>query len=481
MKQLVGLVLLLVGTISFSQPSVEVYYDFNGGAKDQSGHGRHGEFSDIDLTQDIEWDKKGAFQFSSESELEVPIDLNEMDYPTYTISFWLKITESRNKVEQIGSFGGKKKSGSLILKNSKIYLKDNNRQVGGVKIDKDQWNNVAVCVDNQKRSTYLFVNGKGKHYKTTYDRGYGFVKFGTCYSNSFSFYGELDELKIYSGLLSGTMLDSLYTGQPVYSPKEVVFCYLSEMDKNIVRDTPNSKGQILGSYSKGDTVSLVENKAEINGWTPIMYEDKQAYVETAYVSKKEVSESSALFGLFQIPELELFSWEFLYVFLGVLAVIILGIVCFQSFDRLLIRWAARDTIEGSAWLIYGFITVGAVMAIPALINSDFVLSYLGENFTIWPAGSGICVWIAWGLCVMMAIMVIMAIVESIWRVGVVFALLRLAYLLPLAGLAFIATLVVSMLVIVAVLVIVGGFLLLGLFLGGGRRFKDEWGNVYEEI
>jgi len=212
-------------------PSVVLYYSFNGDASDLSGNQNDGQVKGATLTSDRFGVPDNAYYFDGVDDYIAfdPVGLPLGDSPR-TISAWVKVESYPPEL-----FPGLGSRPSVIgwgLNDwdqlSEMQLVDGRlqfhtysviNQSSGVLMELNQWYHIAVAYTDG--TVFLYVNGveeKGESSRINTPAGTG--RIGTWpeppqqpegWANLGYFHGVIDDISVYSQVLTAAQIQSLYT------------------------------------------------------------------------------------------------------------------------------------------------------------------------------------------------------------------------------------------------------------------------------
>jgi hypothetical protein len=228
---------LLFFTVSaIHAQQIVAHYDFNGNAKDVSTNGNHASIHGAYLTQDRFGRANQAFLFDGEQGHLLANNSAQLQSPTTSVSFWIRVDEIPAQGEvYILSHGGWQERWKVSLPNhgKPIWtthgasccsdLDSGNPLVVGT------WTHLVMVHDGAKEKIY--VDGvlaterdyPGDLNTTTQPLGIGY----SPVDNDYFFKGALDEITIYDGALNDVGVADLYAAQsqPPVATNELVADY----------------------------------------------------------------------------------------------------------------------------------------------------------------------------------------------------------------------------------------------------------------
>ncbi len=218
------LVLCMTTVIAFSQDTV-AHYTFDGNALDQSGFGNDALICGALLTQDRFGVANRAFAFDGVQSFLQAANADQLQTPTTSVSFWIKVAELPAQGEVfILSHGGWQERWKISLPGHGKPVWSTKRENGNSDMDSGdstnalkigEWAHVVTVHDGTKNLIYL--NGTlaaekdvvGDLNTTIHPLGMGYDPIG----GSLFFKGSLDEVMIFGGALSAQQISDLYDDQ----------------------------------------------------------------------------------------------------------------------------------------------------------------------------------------------------------------------------------------------------------------------------
>lgn len=236
-KQLLFLVVLMLGTITIFAQNVPNYvptnglvgwWPFNGNANDGSGNGNHGTVNGATLTADRNGLAYSAYSFDGLSNyIEMP-DNPSLGPANISLSMWFKITGNKSDQRLIrrrgygfdvsynltyayGSQAQNKLSTWFYIGNDKSYNPIVDNTLDNI------WHNIILTYNGFDYIIYL----DGNKISTSNSYGQGVFYSGTEFTLArdgsnpdYYFQGQLDDIAIYNRALTQQEITALYTGTP---------------------------------------------------------------------------------------------------------------------------------------------------------------------------------------------------------------------------------------------------------------------------
>ncbi|UCG47058.1 MAG: LamG domain-containing protein, partial [Phycisphaerales bacterium] len=233
-----------------SDPNLELYYAFEGSLADGSGNGRTGEPNG---TITYAAGKSGqAISFDGTNFVNVPDYNGVSGTQSRTCSAWIKATEPGEIVSWGNNTTGQKwiwrlqnETGGAEVTGAERLEVSNGQIVGSTDLLDDAWHHVAVVLDSDGAAEVvdlkLYVDGylDASSFVTNQvinTADLSTVRVGRGPWNDRPFYGQIDELRVYSRALSHGEVASLagYTSGTVLS--QPVFALLSTLSDTDLND-----------------------------------------------------------------------------------------------------------------------------------------------------------------------------------------------------------------------------------------------------
>jgi formylglycine-generating enzyme required for sulfatase activity len=208
------------------QSELVAWYPFNGNANDASGHGHNGTILGAVPSPDRFLILDNAYSFSGANSIQLPVNINSAAVPVLTVSVWVKpgqqgSTHLDRHMVWSHDNTGYDRSLQVESGNWSVYTGGSTYWPTGVKADTDSWQHIVVVYSTT--NVALFKNGIMYLFGSAplSDNGENFISVGKYSSTSFneSFWGSIDDIRIYNRALSVSEILSLYnSGLPAPAP-----------------------------------------------------------------------------------------------------------------------------------------------------------------------------------------------------------------------------------------------------------------------
>lgn len=218
-------------------------YDFNGSAKDKTSFANHAAVHGANLTQDRFGIANRAFLFDGVSSSVTAPNAAQLNTPTTTVSFWVRVDELPDQGEAfLLSFGGWQERWKISLPSHGKPVWTTNHTNGISDMDSgdanflqvDRWTHVVAVHDGTK--DYIYIDGAlaaekdvaGDLNNSTYPLGIGYNPI----DNANYFNGAIDDVRIYDGALDAAAVAALFAEQSTEPsiPDGIVASYLFDGD-----------------------------------------------------------------------------------------------------------------------------------------------------------------------------------------------------------------------------------------------------------
>ena len=197
-----------------SATGLVAYYPFNGNANDESGNNNNGVVTGASLTTDRFGNSNKAYNFNGVNNFISVADNPDLFSDELTLSWWYKVPEYAGTRVVIGWVNGGNRYQQFFSNNSLAYFNGyyNNccyfNPTYNNLTNVNQWQHVAVTYKKtnvNESVTSLYINGEWKQTDNhaaaiTYQPGSTFF-IGKTHDGGY-FNGELDDIRVYSRLLS---------------------------------------------------------------------------------------------------------------------------------------------------------------------------------------------------------------------------------------------------------------------------------------
>ncbi len=292
---LIPITMVILGMPVMHAQEQVAYYDFNGSAKDQTTYENHATVHGATLTQDRFGVANHAFLFDGEMSSITAPNAVQLESPTVTVSFWVRVDDLPDQGEvYLLSHGGWQERWKISLPSHGKPVWTTNHENGISDMDsgtnflqEGNWTHVVMVHDGAKDIIYFdggLVAEKdvvGNLNNTTYPLGIGYNPI----ENNLFFTGALDDVAIYNGALSASEVQALYAEQstPPTFPQGLVASY--EFDGNLLDDSDYE------NHARGTDVTFVPDRfgfgrqaVEFNGTTSEVTAANSAQLNSPFTS-----------------------------------------------------------------------------------------------------------------------------------------------------------------------------------------------------
>ena len=454
------------------------YYSFSDNdAIDESGNGNDAETDGVLLEKDVSGEKYGSYKWDDEDDfIKLPIDINAHSMPKVSICAWVyPIRYGEITVVSNDDRGGDRKIFSKKFNRTYIWgISDGEGGfIGKTKLVARKWVFLVATYDETRKTASIYVDGKKTSGKTRMDMSADYTLIGASPRGNPEFEALIDEVRIYDRILTKKEIGQLRDLKPKIDNFEKAKkhrIYIPRQDNLIVRSQPSVKSSIIGNVSSKDTlrseIQVPSKGGKWNEWLKISVDGKDGYVQLRYLNATTVEDENLSDIEKMIKEYTNWgTWQFWVIMIVSLGLGIGGSFGFEWIDGLL-NGITRNDYEGNIAffpLAAGF--TGFVLAFLLLFWQDSIEYYLGENFSIWPAGYGFAAWVVWILLIINLVAFLIMLFESITCGSIIHGILRIVIQLVFAFLAIYSVLAITIALMLIVIILFVVSLLLGGFFG----------------
>jgi len=508
----ISITLLLISLFAYPQQAIPTngllgFFKLDGSAKEADGHIKPGKMQGVKPANDRFGSQGKAislaydFRHNKRSFISIPMDISPNKQPFLSITFWIQLNTS-NMESGILYQSDNDWSRSDYYRG--IYAERNNGFVRwtaccgsdgsleGPEILAKSWTFIALVYDRDDQAMRLVVNDQVFSSASKMRDGYPFLRIGP-------FDGQVDELRIYSRILSLEELSSLYgknitkdtSGYAIQKRAD----YKARMQREelekvkpnttyVVADDKFAIHDSAGSYnaiaylSKGDTfrvLQIVKKSALL-----LLTDGKQGYATISSINNDAYPKGgSYLFHEFKVILQSIFNFTNIRSWIiAVLFAILLYFVYkkYDIIDNLLNRIGRRDPMfqggskseGGSSGNIlkrvfplkrmrWWPLTIGAILALVVFIaliwNGGETEWFINDGFKFIPSGYTRSIhWVLYITFITLMFMYIVMIIESFVVVGPIMAVPRIIILTILMLMAVLVTYYLSVLVVIIAIV-----------------------------
>jgi hypothetical protein len=223
-----GRIVIVVTWGGISQdPTLLLYYPFNGNANDESGHGHHGIVSGATLAPDRQGNQNRAYSFDGwNNHVEMP-DLIPDTIASFTMSAWVYTTDASRRRIALYS-GANRGEAHLEINNTNFSFAVNMYNVGWFQTFSPatlgqfvhlagvyrRGNSMQLWVNGILRTEIAVPMGTLNHGRSTHTSSVGsyasqWLDWGRQ-NGVYSWQGTIDQVRLYSRALHQTEIQSLY-------------------------------------------------------------------------------------------------------------------------------------------------------------------------------------------------------------------------------------------------------------------------------
>ncbi len=483
--------LCFLTTILYSQTETSLkkgligHYSFNDNdAMDISGNENHGETDGVVLEKDISGARHGSYRWDDEDDyIKLPIDISAMTLPKVTLCAWVYPQSYSGEITVISNedWGGDRKIYTPKYGKKRVWAISDGKGgfIGKTPIVTRKWVFVVATYNEKSNRASIYVDGVKTSGKTKMDMSADFTMIGANTKHNDDFEALIDEVRIYDRILSKSEITALRKTQTKiddFKKKEKARYYLPKQNNVVVRSHPSKDAKMLGKLSTSDTlrskIQVPSKGGKWNEWLKIDYKGKTGYVQLSYIKVHYVEDANLSdFEKMTKEYMNWGNWVFWVIMILFLGIGIGGSAGFGGIDGILNAVTGNDFDGNVAFfpIITGF--SGFILAILMVIWQDSIEYYLIDNFSYWPAGYGVAVWVVWIVLVINLLVLLFMIFESLTCGNIIHGILRIAIQLVLAFFTLYSVFAITIaLIIIVVIVMVVILLLAGFF---GVRYVKE--------
>jgi PKD repeat protein len=202
------------------------YYPFNGNADDESGNGNHGVVNGTTLTIDRFGNENKAYYFDgNEDSIQLPYNtLNQIN--DVSCSLWIKTKKTHVAIIS-GANSIKDNSYLIYIRESiSLYIKSGYTSDFSKIVNDDIWHNIICIREGSSGSVRIYIDGilyinenLEKNELVIDQNGLIIGRdqdcVGGCFEASQDFEGKIEDIRIYSRVLTSSEIKSLYQIQPI--------------------------------------------------------------------------------------------------------------------------------------------------------------------------------------------------------------------------------------------------------------------------
>jgi len=504
--------LLLISLFVYSQQAIPTngllgFFKLDGSVKEADGHIKPGKVQGIKPAPD-RFENQGKasslaydFKHNKRSFICIPLDISPGKQPLLTITFWIQLNTSNMAS---GILYQSDNDWSKTDHYRGIYAERNNGfmhwtaccgsdgSLEGPEILAKSWTFIALVYDRDNQAMRLIVNDQVFTSAAKMRDGYPFLRIGP-------FDGQVDELRIYSRVLTLDELSALYGKNIVKDTSNYSILkradyrarmqkedldkvkpnttYVVAEDKFAIHDTAGSYNAIA-YLSKGDTfrvLQIVKKSALL-----LLPDGKQGYATISSINNDAyLKGGSYLFHETKVIFQSIFNFTNIRSWIiAVIFAILLYFVYkkYDFIDKLLNRIGRRDPMlqcgsksEGGSQgsilkkifplkrLRWWPLTIGAILALVVFIaliwNGGETEWFINDGFKLIPSGYTRSIhWVLYITFMTLMFMYIVMIIESFVVVGPIMAVPRIIILTILMLMAVLVTYYLSVLVVIIAIV-----------------------------
>ena len=515
----ISAILLLICLIAHPQQPIPDdglmgFFKLDGNSREAEGHIKPGKIQGVKQATDrfgnqgkassLYYDRQGY----NKSYITIPLDINPNKQPLVTITFWIQMNtsnlssgilyQSDNDWSQNNHYRG------IYTERSDGFIRytaccGSDGSLYGPEILAKKWTFIALAYDRDDQAMRMVINDQVYSSAAQMRDGIDRIRIGP-------FDGQIDELRIYSRVLTLPELEILYgnaitkdtadypiTKRADYkgrmASEELAkvkpnTTYIVAEDKFPVHDSAGSHN-VIAMLAKDDTFRIlkIEKKSALllmpdgkEGYATISSINNDAYLKgDSYLFHEFKSLTGSIFNFTNIR-----SW-FIAVFFAILLYFL--VKKYDFIDRLLNRLGRRDPLfqggskseggssgnilkkifplKGMRWWP---LTIGAILALVVFIallwNGGEVEWFMNDGFKLIPSGYTRSIhWFLYISFITLIFMYIVMIIESVIVVGPIMAIPRIIILTILMLMALLVTYYLSVLVVIVAIVMLVLFIL----------------------
>jgi len=511
--------LLLICSFAHPQQAVPVdgllgFFKLDGNSREADGKVKQGKMKGAGPVADRFGNQGKAtglsydFKTGKQSYISIPLDINPKAHPLLTITFWIRMNSSNtpsgilylsdndwSKTDYYRGLYVEREDG--FIRWAACCGRDGN--LYGPEILAQSWTFVSLVYDQPDQALRLVINDQVFSSAANMHEGKGLIRIGP-------FDGQIDELRIYSRMLTLNELEILYgkkitkdtadyriekradyKGRMAREELEKVkpnTTYVVAEDKFAIHDTAGSQN-VIALLAKNDTFRVIgiEKKSALlllpdgkKGYATISAINSDSYPKGGSYLAHEMK--SILKGIFNFTNLR--SWIIAVVFAILLYFVIKK---YDFIDRMLNRIGRRDPmLEGGSKseggssgnllrkifplkrLRWWPLTIGAILALVVFIallwNGGETEWFINEGFKLIPSGYTRSIhWFLYVSFITLIFMYIVMLIESVVVVGPLMAIPRIFILTVLMLMAILVTYYLSVLILIIAIIMVVLFFL----------------------
>jgi len=528
-RVLISITVLLLCMFAYTQQPMPVdgllsYYQLDGNSKEADGRLKPGKMQGIKSAPDrfgnpgkassLAYDFKG----NKRSFITIPLDINPKKQPLLTITFWIQLNNSNLSsvilYQSDNDWSKNKYNRGIYTERDGGFMRwtaccGSDGTLSGPEVLAKNWVFIALVYDRDDQAMRMVVNDQVYSSASNMRDGTERIRIGP-------FDGQIDELRIYSRVLTLEELETLYgksitkdtsdypiakrsdyKGRMAREELEKVkpnTTYVVADDKFAIHDSAGSQN-VISILAKGDTfrvLQVVKKSALL-----LLPDGKQGYATISSINNGAyLKGGSYLFHAFKVILGSIFNFTNIrsWIIAVIFAILLYFVVKKYDFiDRMLNKIGRRDPLSeggskserGSSGNILKKIfplkrmrwwplTIGAIFALVVFVsllwNGHEVEWFLNEGFKLIPSGYTRSIhWVLYITFMTLIFMYIVMIIESIIVVGPLMAIPRVIILTILMLMALLVTYYLSVLVLIIAIVMLVLFMLSAA--GSGTQYK----------
>lgn len=464
--------LLIAGLHASANPDGEAevnngliaHYTFNKTWKDNSGRENHATPNQLWRGRDaFTYKRNGSALFqSADSKLGIPLNISPETLPEITFIAWIKpdqnlplsttdMTIFSNRLQGTGralsiTFHPETGKAGLIATVEK-------GQTQALAVDLEDWSFIAMTYDQSAGRVTVYANDMKKTARGNTGPGYPVLHLGYCMQDqNHPFIGKMDEVRIYDRVLDDEEIfrlrDSLQPANELFTRNKRVFSARSV--SATAKENWNLEGEGILSIGRSDTITpirfllvhadkqsytrvpgpryffdahkpwSIRNWFKSKGYAHIAVEFETPVGKPAYVDIQDVVFFNTSHPKVLAPLLKFINfhsiWNFL-ITIGVLLVLYLAMIYYAPLDELLVDWSKTFANPGLAWPVLVFMISAFITGILYRYAEPDVYQYITSPI-LWPEGHTFVVWVMFSLLTIMALTLVVSLIESIVRAGI---------------------------------------------------------------
>ncbi|MBN2237726.1 MAG: SH3 domain-containing protein, partial [Bacteroidales bacterium] len=300
-SNLVSFFLLFIKISLYAQKPIDLqsgfvaYYSFDNSVRDSSGNNLHGETIHVNLDRDVSGEKKGSYRWNSKKDqIKLPIDMNVGAMLQVSLCAWVQPQKYAGQMIVISNDdrGGDRKLFTAIKDNKLVWACSNGKEgfIGNTPVENKKWVFLVATYDEKTKTAAIYVDGIKTSGSTQMDMGASYTLVGANPRGNEKFEGLIDEVRIYSRILSKSEIDSLRNLKPIVNQIETTqksYFYFAKQDNLIVHAKPNIESKSIGTLNAVDTLRFTETVPTTGGkyaeWLKINLAGKTGYVQLSYL------------------------------------------------------------------------------------------------------------------------------------------------------------------------------------------------------